>query len=116
MGVARTIPEDKINATIAIHGSVPAYVYYFTQCIVNDAVARGIDEDSARALLVETIIGSGGLMKENATTSLDELINEVATKGGTTIEAINELKKQNLEKVLHEADEKCIKRAEELSK
>lgn len=115
MGVARTIPEDQMNAIVAVHGSVPAYVYYFIECILNDAVSRGIDEESARALLVQTVIGSGSLLKNNAGKKIDDFVSEVASKGGTTIEAIKELKRQDLEKVVHEANEKCIQRAEELS-
>lgn len=115
MGVARTIPENQMNAIVAVHGSVPAYVYYFIECILKDAVSRGIDEESARALLVQTVIGSGSLLKNNAGKDIEEFVNEVASKGGTTIEAISELKRQNLEKVVHEANEKCIQRAEELS-
>lgn len=116
MGTARSIPEEQMNAVITVHGSVPAYVYYFAECVINDAVSRGIDEEAARALLVQTFIGSGKLMKENFTKSVSELIDEVASKGGTTIEAINEFKNQDLQKVVHEANEKCVKRAEELSK
>lgn len=116
MGIARTIPENKMNAIVAVHGSVPAYVYYFIECILKDAVDRGIDEDSARALLVQTVIGSGMLLAKNQDKSISEFVDEVASKGGTTIEAIKELKKQNLARILHEANEKCVKRAEELGK
>lgn len=115
MGVARTIPEKQMNDIVAVHGSVPAYLYYFIECILEDAVARGIDVDSARDLLVQTVIGSGALLQKNANKEIETFVNEVASKGGTTIEAINELKRQDLKKVIHEANEKCIKRAEELS-
>ncbi len=116
MGVARTISEDQMNAIVAVHGSVPAYVYYFIECILKDATDRGIDQDSARELLVQTFIGSGMLLKANRDKSIAEFVDEVASKGGTTIEAIKELKKQDLAKIIHEANEKCVKRAEELSK
>ena len=115
MGVARTIPEDQMNAIVAVHGSVTAYGYYFIECILKDAVSRGIDEEAARALLVQTVIGSGNLLKQNAGKPIEEFINEVASKGGTTIEAINPFKELNLASIIHEADEKCVKRAEELS-
>ena len=116
MGIAKTIPENQMNAIVAVHGSVPAYVYYFIECILQDAVDRGIDEDSARALLVQTVIGSGMLLANNQDKSISEFVDEVASKGGTTIEAIKELKKQDLARIVHEANEKCVQRAEELSK
>lgn len=114
MGVTRTISEDHMNDIVAVHGSTPAYVYYFVHCILKDAVARGINEDDARALLVQTVIGAGELLKNNAQKPLQDYIDEVCSKGGTTIEAITELEVQGMEKIIHEANERCIQRANEL--
>jgi pyrroline-5-carboxylate reductase len=116
MGTARTIPENQMNAIVAVHGSVPAYIYYFVKCILDDAVSRGIDEESARALLVQTVIGSGELLQKDIRKPLDDFIDEVATKGGTTIEAVHAFEEKNLSDVIHEANERCIQKAEELSR
>lgn len=116
MGVTRTVPEDKMNDIVAVHGSTPAYVYYFVDCILKDAVKRGIDEEAARALLVQTVIGAGELLAKNNDKPLDDFIKEVATEGGTTIEAVNTLKKEQMDKIIHDANENCIKRAKELGK
>ncbi len=115
MGVARTISEEQMNTMAAVHGSVPAYVYYFIDCLLQDAIDRGIDEEAARALIVQTFVGSGELLKANQSKPISQFIDEVCSKGGTTIEAITELKKQNLDDIIHEANEKCIHRAEELA-
>lgn len=114
MGVTRTVPEEMINVTVSVHGSIPAYVYYFTQCILDDVTARGLDERTARALLVQTIIGAGKLMQQDINRPLDDFIDEVCSKGGTTIEAIQALKDGNLPELIKEANDRCIHRAEEL--
>lgn len=116
MGVTRTIPEDKMNEVIAVHGSTPAYMYYFVECILKDAVSRGIDEYSARDLLVQTFIGAGKLLAENRNVPISTFIKEVCSKGGTTIEAITELKARNMEEIVHDANEKCIQRAREIGR
>lgn len=116
MGVTKTVKESQMEDIVAVHGSTPAYVYYFIQCILKDAVDRGIDEDTARALLVQTVIGSGKLLQNNSSKSIDEFIDEVCSKGGTTIEAITSFREANMDKIIHEADEKCIQRAKELGK
>lgn len=116
MGVTRTIKEEQMEDIVAVHGSTPAYIYYFVQCILKDAAARGIDEDDARALLVQTVIGSGKLLANSQNKPLHEFIDEVCSKGGATIEAIDELQKQNMEKIIHDTDERCIKRAKNLGK
>lgn len=114
MGVTRTIPEEMINVTVSVHGSIPAYVYYFTQCILDDVTARGLDERTARALLVQTIVGAGKLMAQDINRPLQDFIDEVCSKGGTTIEAISALKEGHLDRLIKEANDKCIHRAEEL--
>ena len=114
MGITRTVPEDKINVTVSVHGSIPAYVYYFTQCILDDVVARGLDERTARALLVQTIIGAGELMAQDINRPLQDFIDEVCSKGGTTIEAIDAFKEGNLRELVKTANDRCIDRAEEL--
>lgn len=116
MGVTRTVPEDKMNEIIAVNGSTPAYVYYFIDSMVKDAAARGIDEYDARALIVQTFLGSAKLLLNNPGKSLDAFISEVCTKGGTTIEAIDVMRREKLEDIIKAASDACIKRAAELGK
>ncbi|MCR4952289.1 MAG: pyrroline-5-carboxylate reductase [Solobacterium sp.] len=116
LGVTRTVPEEQLNAFVSVHGSTPAYIYYFAECIINDMTKRGIDEETARALLVQTIIGSGKLLKENPGKPLSSFIDEVCSKGGTTIQAIESLKNDDLAEIVRKANEKCIARAEELGR
>ncbi|MBO7364978.1 MAG: pyrroline-5-carboxylate reductase [Lachnospiraceae bacterium] len=116
MGVVREVPEAWMNAMVCVHGSIPAYVYYFTQCILEDLKARGIDEAAARDLLVQCVVGSGRLMQENPGKPLQAFIDEVCSKGGTTIQAIGELRDRDLPGIVRDANEKCIRRAEELGR
>lgn len=116
MGVTRTIPEEKMNDIVTVHGSIPAYVYYFVECILNDAKNRGIDDLDARALLVQTFVGAAGLLKQHPEKDISDFISEVCSEGGTTIEAIKVLKEKHLDDIIHEANEKCIHRASQLGK
>lgn len=116
MGVTRTIPESKMNEIVAVSGSTPAYVYYFIECILNDAKAKGIDEDDARALLVQTFIGSAKLLQNNKKTPISEFIDEVCSEGGTTIEAIAELKRSKVDEIIARANDACSARAKEIGR
>lgn len=116
MGVTRTIPESMMDEIVSVSGSVPAYVYYFIECLVKDAAARGLDEYDMRDLVVQTFIGSAELLKQNRKTPISAFIDEVCSEGGTTIEAIGEMKKQELDKVIHDANEACIRRAKEIGR
>ena len=116
MGVTRTVPEEQLNAFVSVHGSTPAYFYYLAECILNDLVERGIDEETARALLVQTLVGSGKLLQKNASKPISEFIDEVCSKGGTTIQAVQSMREDGLQEIIHKANEKCIRRAEELGR
>ncbi len=115
-GVVCEIPEERMNEMVCVHGSIPAYVYYLTECILQDMVARGHEEADAREMLVQTVIGSGKLMQAHPEKPLQAFIDEVCSKGGTTIEAVNEMRAQKMDRIIHDANEKCIRRADELSK
>ncbi|MBQ9328318.1 MAG: pyrroline-5-carboxylate reductase [Solobacterium sp.] len=114
MGVAREIPESQMCNIITVNGSTPAYFYYLVECLLNDAVARGLEESTARELLVQTMIGSGKLLQASPDKPLSSFVDEVCSKGGTTIEAISLLKAKGFEQLIQEADTACINRAEEL--
>jgi pyrroline-5-carboxylate reductase len=53
---------------------------------------------------------------KNADKSLDELINAVCSKGGTTIEAIKVYEKCGLGEITSKAVDACVKRSAELEK
>lgn len=114
MGISRTIPESQMSQIISVNGSTPAYFYIFLNSLLKDATSRGIEDESARALLVQTMIGAGKLLQEHQADAIEDLIKEVCTEGGTTIEAVRSFEKNGLDRMIHEADDACIKRAEEI--
>lgn len=113
IGLAKEVDEEKFPLLVSVHGSTPAYFYYFTQCILEDLINRGFDETIAREFLVETLIGSGQLLKEEPNKPLSEFVDAVCSKGGTTIQAINHFKENGLAELVKDANEKCIERAKE---
>lgn len=116
MGCAYEISEDHMCDIIAVNGSTPAYFYYLIECLLEDAKRRGIEENTARDLLVQTMIGSGILLKNNPEKPIGQFVAEVCSKGGTTIEAISVLKDGGFKDLIQNADTACIRRAEELGK
>ncbi|MEG0456659.1 MAG: pyrroline-5-carboxylate reductase [Oscillospiraceae bacterium] len=114
-GEVAIIDENKMNEIIAINGSSPAYIYYIADIVAKYGASVGIDENIALKLFAQTLIGSGKMILQS-TDSPKVLTEKVCSKGGTTIEAINSFKKDNLEQIFKNAMDKCIKRAYELSK
>ncbi len=110
------VSEDKLDVVTGISGSAPAYFYLFAKGIIDAGVKNGLSEEDAKTLAVNTMIGSGKMIFLNQDKSLDELINAVCSKGGTTIEAIKVFKENGLEQITENAINACIKRSNELEK
>ena len=108
------IAEDKLNAVTAISGSSPAYFYLFLKSVIEAGMKNGLSFKEARDLATSTMIGAGKMVKKNKSKSLDELIDAVCSKGGTTIEAINVFKQEGIEDITLKAVDACVKRASEL--
>lgn len=110
------VSESKLNAVTGISGSSPAYFYLFLKCIVEAGVKQGLSEEVALNLAVNTMRGSAEMVMQNKDKTLDELINAVCSKGGTTIEAVKTFEKFNLCKIVDDAVVACVNRADELAK
>ena len=108
------VDEDKLNAVTGVSGSAPAYFYLFLKGIIESGVKHGLTYEDAKMLAVSTMIGAGKMVMENQDKSLDDLIDAVCSKGGTTIEAINAYKECELSKITEKAIDACVRRASEL--
>lgn len=114
-GISRIVPADKMNEIIAINGSSPAFIYEFARCFIEYGKGVGLDEADCLALFSQTLIGSAYMMTSSGKT-IDELIIMVSSKGGTTIAGLESFKYDNLEQIVYNACDKCVKRAYELEK
>ena len=109
-----TVSEDKLNAVTGISGSSPAYFYLIIKNLIEVGVKNGLSYDDAKKLATATMIGAGEMIIANDDKSLDDLINAVCSKGGTTIEAVNVFNNDGLGELVDKAVSACIKRSAEL--
>ncbi len=114
-GIVRQMSEELLDASVAVHGSTPAYVYYFVECMLEDLRGRGFDEADARALLVQTLAGAAKLLEAAPDKPLSEFVAQVATPGGTTRAAIDVLEGGPFAETLSAANGACITRCKELA-
>jgi len=115
IGVTAVLPENKMNDIIPANGSAPALVYYFIDCMAQSMEKAGISRETALPLICKTFAGSAEmLLRSNKDTA--QLIKDVCSPGGTTIEAIKVFDQRELCSIIEEACDKCIKRAYELGK
>ncbi len=114
LGVVEEIPDNLMNEVIPVNGSMPAFLYYFAKCFIEKAVKNGIDYDTAKSLCVQGIIGSAKMISETDK-SIDELIKDVCSPKGATLEGLKVFDRSNLQDIIEETSDATIKRAYELS-
>lgn len=88
--------EKLIDAATAISGSGPAYVFYFMQSMIKAAVELGFNESEAELLVNQTFMGSVAI-QNSYSLSNEEWIKKVASKGGTTEQALSVFEQNLLE-------------------
>ena len=116
LGKTYLVKEDELDNMIPLNGSMPAYLFYFAKAFIECAVSKyHIPYEKAKEICGESIISSCSLMM-NSSSSLDTLISNVCSKGGTTIEGLNQLIDNKVDEALKKCYKACVERGKELQK
>ena len=115
VGVVVRIPEDLQDALTAVSGSGPAYVFYLAEKMTEAAIALGLDPDTARVMVQQTLLGSAMLLVESGEEPAG-LRAKVTSRGGTTAAAIAELDQRNVGDAIVAAITAARDRGRELGK
>jgi pyrroline-5-carboxylate reductase len=107
--------EKLIDAATAVSGSGPAYVYYFMNAMIKAGVELGFTPAQAELLVNQTFMGSVHLQNRNGLTC-EELMQRVASRGGTTEAAFNVFNNHNLEAEIMDGLFGAFKRSVELGR
>lgn len=114
-GYVTRVDESLLDSVTALSGSSPAFVFRFLRELVAEGVAEGLPEDKAKALAVNTLIGSG-VMFAQSPLSADELIKMVASPGGTTEAGLRALDAAGFDTAVRSAVNSAYLRSRELSR
>ncbi len=114
-GIVKEIPMDKMKEIICINGSSPAFIYLFAKGFVDYAKEVGIDENAALELFAQSLAGSAKMLTDSGMT-VEQLIKQVSSPGGTTLAGLDKLYEGKLEETVKNACRACTDRAYELAK
>lgn len=115
VGEVAELDESLFDAVTSLSGSGPAYAYMFIKALIDGGMDGGLDFETSKTLALQTVIGATEMIK-NSSAPIDELINAVCSKGGTTIQAVNSFIQDGLEDTVRRGMEKCRLRSIELGK
>ena len=107
--------EDLLDGVTALSGSGPAYFYYIVDAMIKAGVEMGIDENVAKLFVKQTMLGAYHLIN-NSEKNLEQLIEDVASKGGTTEAALQVFERNQLNETIQKAILAAEKRSKELSR
>jgi pyrroline-5-carboxylate reductase len=107
--------EQLLDAVTGLSGSGPAYFFYVIKSMIDAGIAMGFDPAMSSLLVKQTMLGSYHLMQTSDKT-LDELIQAVASKGGTTEAALRVFNEKGVGEGLQHGIFAARDRAVELAK
>ncbi|MEK6789123.1 MAG: pyrroline-5-carboxylate reductase [Pseudomonadota bacterium] len=106
--------EDLIDAVTAVSGSGPAYFFYVMEAMIAAGVKLGLDERDARALTLQTALGSAQ-MAITADVAPAELRRRVTSPAGTTEQAVKVFDEAELSAIFARALRACADRGAQMA-
>ncbi|MFG3340001.1 pyrroline-5-carboxylate reductase [Glycomyces sp. NPDC048151] len=102
IGVTVTAEESKMDLITAVAGSGPAFLYYLADAMTGAAVDGGMDPVDARVLVDQMLLGAC-LHLQDSDEPPGELLDRIATPGGTTEAALESLDASNVDEAVRAA-------------
>lgn len=114
VGVTARVEEEQMDAVTAVSGSGPAYVFYLIEAMQEAARELGLNETTARRLILTTVRGAAELCETSGEPAA--LLRErVTSKGGTTAAALAVMHERKVGEHLVEAMRAACRRSRELA-
>ena len=116
LGRCITVEESQIDIVTAISGSGPAFFYQVIEDMARAGEKLGLDYEKSLILAAQTALGSAQMVFNRGETTVQTLIDNVATKGGCTYVGICEMKEQHSDKLFYDVIDKTTQKANALGK
>jgi pyrroline-5-carboxylate reductase len=114
-GKAEIIEERLMDYIPAVSGSSPAYVFMFIEALADGAVKDGIPREKAYKFAAQAVFGAAKMVLETGMHP-GALKDNVCSPGGTTIEAVYALERNNFRGTVIEAMKACTDKTVAMSK
>jgi len=106
--------EREFDELTVFSGSGPAYIFRFALGYYKKMIQMGYSQDLSRKLLNQLFLGSAVLM-DNSLDDLQTMVDNVTSKGGVTIEAVNILEENRLDESIGTSIDSAIRRNKQIA-
>ncbi|MFT4570444.1 MAG: pyrroline-5-carboxylate reductase [Hyphomicrobiaceae bacterium] len=110
-----TDKESTLDPVTGLSGSGPAYVYRFAEALVRGGRKAGLNEELARRLTYQTLLGAAEMLIQTGQTP-EDLRKAVSSPGGTTVAGLAALEEGGFVDTVVDAVVKATKRSKELAR
>lgn len=111
------VEESHMKIIGTLSGSGPAFVDVFMKALIDYGIQQGLDEKTARTIVLQTFVGAA-LLAKSSNESLDTLISNVCSPGGSTIEGVHALEEadidQQIKAAIHQTTERFVAMSREI--
>lgn len=113
-GLAVEVDEEDLDAVTGLAGSSPAFMYMILDAMADAGEIYGIPRNKSLKLAAQSMLGAAKMILSDDRTP-EELVDNVCSPGGTTIEGVKVLKESNLKGIIVNAVKASIDRSIEMS-
>lgn len=113
VGQVMYLDENYFPLFGVIGGCGPAFAYMFIDSLARAGVKNGMKKETALIVAAQTVLGSAKMIIESNEHPW-ELIDQVCSPGGTTIEAVTSLQADGFEAAVHNAVDKAVEKDSKL--
>jgi pyrroline-5-carboxylate reductase len=113
IGVAFRVEENLMDAVTGLSGSGPAYIYYVIKALTDAGVKQGLSEQASLNLVLQTVRGAVDMVVVSNRDPVD-LMEEVKSPGGTTIEGLKVLDDMGVDEAFIKAVDAAAQKSRKL--
>ncbi len=110
MGLALWMPENRIDALVALSGSGIGFVLVMIEAMIDGGVFLGFNAKQSREIVLETLRGAIALMEQSGKHPA-ELKLQVAAPGGTTIAGLKVMEEEGVRSGILSTLNACYEKA-----
>ncbi len=113
-GKSVLLEEKYFSVFTAIAGSGPAFAYMFADALATAGIKYGLPAKTAQDIASQMMLGSAKMLLESGL-SVSDLVRNVSSPGGTTVEGVCSLKETGFENSVITAIDKTVAKDKAMS-